>query len=294
MIDHLRALAVFAKAVEHGTFRAAARALQLSPSVVSHHVAQLEGAFGVALLYRSTRRLTLTDDGRRLFAAAREMVAAAELGLQGIASKAEDPSGHLKIAAPAGLVAGPLLDDLAAFATAHRRVAMTMCFSDAPIDLIGEGVDVAFRGGSLKDSSLKSKRLFDFPRTLVAAPAYAAARPAPRHPRDLAGWDWIRLASRPPAAQFGGPGGRAAEVAFSSRLTVDNAEAMLRLAAHGLGVTIVPSAVAERELRAGRVVEILPEWRPLAPTVYAVWPANAPRGGLAMRLVAFLEKRRPR
>jgi len=290
MLDRLRAMAVFAKTVETGSFRGAARSLGLSPSVVSHHVAQLEASLDVALLYRSTRRLTLTDDGKKLFAAAREMVAAAERGL-GEMPVDGDPTGHLAVAVPAALIAESLYADLAAFATAFPRIAMTLHCSDAPVDIIREGIDVALRAGTLKDSSLKVKKLFDFPRTLVAAPSYVAARPTARSPRDLATWDWLRLKSRPSSAQFR-RGARTQTVAFQARLVVDSADALLRLARHGLGLAAVPTAMAEPELRDGRLVQPIPAWSLDSPTVYAVWPANASRSGLALRLVDFLDARR--
>ena len=163
-------MVVFAKTVETGSFRGAARALGLSPSVVSHHVAQLEAGLDVALLYRSTRRLTLTEPGRKFFAAAREMVAAAERGLELVAVNSENPSGHLSVAVPAALLSETLFDDLAGFAAAFPQVALTMHFSDTQVDLIREGIDVAIRAGTLKDSALKSKKLFEFPRQLVASP----------------------------------------------------------------------------------------------------------------------------
>jgi len=134
--------------------------------------------------------------------------------------------------------------------------------------------------------------LFQLKRKLVASPEYVARRTPPTEPRDLAGWDWIRLASRPPRATFTGAGGRAVDVQLRSRVTVDGGHALLKLAELGLGLAMVPAALAEREIVAGRVVEVLPSWRLEAHGVYAVWPANAPRAGLAHRLIDFLAKRR--
>src|SRR5215472_6027936 len=197
MLDRLSRMAVFARAVELGSFRAAAKVLGLSPSVVSHHVTQLEASLDVVLLYRTTRRLTLTDDGEKLFEAARQMLAAAEGGLQQLTRNALNPSGRLRVAAPASLMSGALADDLAEFAASLPRVVVSMHFSDAPVDIIRDGIDVAVRGGKLPDSDLKSKRLGEMPRRVVASPAYVATRETPKHPSDLAKWDWIRLKSRP-------------------------------------------------------------------------------------------------
>src|SRR5262245_62935400 len=115
MLDQLKALAVFAKVVECASFREAARALGLSPSVVSHHVAALERGLGQALLYRSTRRLALTPEGEALYGAARAMVDAAERGLDAAGAHGGEPAGSLRVTAPAMLAETEFCGDIAAF-----------------------------------------------------------------------------------------------------------------------------------------------------------------------------------
>lgn len=291
MLDQLRAMAVFAKTVETGSFRGCAKALGLSPSVVSHHVSQLEARLGVALLYRSTRRLALTSDGEKLFAAARTMVAAAEDGLDIIASRSRQPIGHLSVTAPAVLMSGPFVEDFAVFARQFAKVSLSIKFTDAPLDLIRDGMDVAIRMGFLKDSNLKSKKLSVVERKLIATAAYVAAKRPPLNPKDLVEWDWIRLNSRPPRAEFISHTGRRRQIEFMPRIIVDSAQSLLELARHGLGLVMVPTFIAESDLRQGTMVEVLPGWRLEAAGVYAVWPPNAPRSGLAMRFLAFLESR---
>lgn len=291
MIDQLRALAVFAKTVEAGSFRAAAEGLGLSPSVVSHHIARLEERYGVALLYRSTRKLSLTPDGKRLFASAQAMLAAAEAGLDGLADRSDDLAGALSITAPAVLAMGRAIEDIAAFADLYPKVALSLNFSDRQRNLIGEGIDVALRLGWLRDSSLKARKLADAPRCLYAAPAYIARHSAPATPTDLAGWDWVYLSGITPAAEFTGPLGEAVRVAFTPRLAVDDAIAMYRLARAGLGVTLAPAFLAESDLHTGEIVEVLPSWTPASLGLYAVWPPNAPRESLTGRFVDFLAER---
>src|SRR5579863_733071 len=116
MIDELRALAIFAKTVEAGSFRTAAKELKLSPSVVSHHIAQLEERLGVTLLYRSTRHLSLTQEGNKLFEHAKEMLLAAESGLNIITQQSSEPSGRLIITLPSFFTKSKLVKDIAAFA----------------------------------------------------------------------------------------------------------------------------------------------------------------------------------
>src|SRR5215470_9370552 len=119
VIGELKALAVFATTVERGSFRDAARALALSPSVVSHHVSELERRLSLALLYRSTRRLALTPDGEKLYQSARDMLAAAERGLDAVSAQGPNPTGVLRVTAPALLAETVFCRDLAAFAHAH-------------------------------------------------------------------------------------------------------------------------------------------------------------------------------
>lgn len=106
MINHLRSIYIFNKAVETGSFRATARALDLSPSVVSYHISRLEKEYSVALFYRSTRRLTLTQEGKRIFDKVQPMIREVERELDFLSSGAEQPEGELKITAPAGFSRG--------------------------------------------------------------------------------------------------------------------------------------------------------------------------------------------
>ncbi|MFO0616185.1 MAG: LysR family transcriptional regulator [Polyangiaceae bacterium] len=292
-LDHLRAIAVFARTAELGSFRGAASALGLSPSVVSHHVSELEAALGVALLYRTTRSVTLTEAGAALLASARVMIAAAEEGVSAVGDLADSPKGTLRVAAPAAILTDALYEDLAAFARAHPRVAVSLHLSDTQVDVVDEGMDLAIRAGALRDSALLARRLFDFERKLVSSPAYAAERAAPSHPRDLASWDWIGLRSRPPVAEFFSRATDArVELPFRARVTADAAAALVGLARGGAGVAMVPSAMAAHDLEAQRLVEILPAYRLASPPVYAIFPSNAPRSGLAQRFVRFVDRRR--
>lgn len=290
MLDLLRPLAVFARTVETGSFRGAARACGLSPSVVSHHIAQLEAQLGVALLYRSTRRLSLTRDGERLFAAARQMLEAARSGLDSMVPETAQPIGELGITAPAVLAAGFLPDDIAAFAKAYPQVALNLNFTDTPRDLIGDGIDVAIRMGNLKDSTLKARRLRGERRVLVASVDYMAGRALPQEPEDLPALDWIRLRPRPPKAVLSRDG-QTRTIAYESRLVVDDAKAVYRLARAGLGLAVLPSFLAREDLASGTMIELLPEWRLETVGVYAVWPPNAPRESLTGLFVRFLEER---
>lgn len=290
MIDDLRAMAVFAKTVEMGSFRAAAKELQLSSSVVSHHVSQLESRLGVALLYRSTRQLSLTHHGAQLFESVKAMLAAAETGLNAMARQSQEPSGTLRITVPAFFSRGTLLEDIAAFAQAFPKVLLSINFSDVKQDLIQEGIDLAIRIGQLQDSALKSKKLFDVRRKLVVAPHYRSGR-AVEAPQDLAQWDWIGLSMRPDFKTLSNAAGETCKIEYQPRISVDSIDAVCQLAIAGLGLATPPAFMVEDAIAAGRLIDPLPGWQVEALGAYAVWPANAARESLTLRLIRFLEMR---
>lgn len=292
MIEHLRSLAVFARVAELGSFRAAARALALSPSVVSHHVSELERRLSLPLLHRSTRRLSLTPDGEKLFAAAREMVGAAERGLDAVSGKSETPTGALRLTAPAFFAETSLCHDLAAFSEAHPNVKLTVSFTEARRDLLRDGLDLAFRVGTLEDSALKKRKLADMGRLLVASPRYVAARKPPRTLRDLETWDFLQLTSRPAEITLTPPGKKApVSLAFAARVSVDSAAALRQLAVAGGGLAALPEVTLRSDIAGGRLVEVLPGWRMASFGVYAVWPGNPQRPGLTLRFVDFMAGR---
>lgn len=289
MLDQLRQIAIFAKTVDHGSFRAAARDLRLSPSVVSHHVTQLEQRLGTALIYRSTRKLSLTRDGERLLAAARSMIDAAETGLQAVANQAGQPSGELRVTAPAVLAQSKLVDRLAAFVVDYPKVRLSLDFSDARHELIGSGFDVAIRMGWLKDSALMARKLFDVQRRLVASPSYLERRPDPDAPEDLNDWDWLELTPVQFARSALQKKGRLAVVLKpASRVRINDAHALYRLARAGAGLAIIPEFLAETDLDAGNMRHVFPDWSVDSVGVFAVWPSNAPRDGLVKHFVEFL------
>ncbi|QIY78245.1 LysR family transcriptional regulator [Chromobacterium violaceum] len=293
MIDELRALAVFAKTTETGSFRAAARALGLAPSVVSHHVSQLESRLGVALLYRSTRRLSLTPDGQALYGHAQAMLQAAETGLNELAGRAAEPAGTLRLSLPAFFARGPLTTSLAAFSRCHPKVELELDYSDEKRDLIRDGIDLAIRIGELQDSALKSRRLFDMPRLLVAAPSLLDARGEPASPAELADWPWLGIRMRAKRKTLIDTAGRRHDFAIQPRITANSVDAACQLAIAGCGLATPPAFLVENELAAGQLRVVLPDCQVEALGVYAVWPANAARESLTLRLVRFLAELPP-
>lgn len=286
MIDQLRQLAIFAKAIDHGSFRGAADELRLSPSVVSHHISQLEENLGVALIYRSTRKLRLTREGERLLVAARNMLAAVEGELLELSTVAGEPSGELRVTAPSVLARSPFMDMIAAFLAAYPRVRLTLDFSDERRALIDDGLDLAIRMAFKAKNSPTTRKLFQVRRRLVAAPTFLDAQPALTEPAELRDWGWLELAPvRSPQITF--RKGRKEQVVnrAAALVSCNDAQALYRLARAGAGLAIIPEFLATEDFASGNIAYPLPDWAVDPVEVFAHWPANAPRHGLIKLLV---------
>lgn len=289
MIDELRAFAIFAKTIDAKSFRQAAKELNLSPSVVSHHIAQLEERLGVTLLYRSTRHLSLTQEGKELYTHAKDMMMAAEAGMNAVMQQSPEPSGRLIITLPSFFTKSKLVKDIAAFAQEYPKVELLLNFTDVKQDLIREGIDLAIRIGDLEDSTLKAKKLFDMPRKLVVAPDYMKHRKKPHKPQDLVEWDWIGFKLRPNRRTLIHQSGKSVELEFKPRIIADSVDALAELAIAGVGLATPPAFLVTSALKHKELIEPLPEWVISALTVFAVWPANASKNSLTLRLIRYLD-----
>lgn len=290
MLDHLRALAVFATVAEAGSFRGAARQLGISASVVSHHVTALERHLDTPLIYRSTRKLSLTDAGKRLAVSAGAMLEAAREGYQAIGQATDSPAGSLRITAPAAFQYALFVKRVAEFMKQHPRVEITINFSDRWLNLVEEGFDLAFRIGPLKDSSLKARKLVDGRQYLCASPDYLKATGTPRTPADLDALEMIGFAGRSYTLSLSGSKttARRLNLRMPSRLTVDSGFAAMRLAEEGCGITVLPDFLARAPLEEGRLVEVLPDWHVPSFGIYAVWPDNPGTNALRTRFIDFI------
>ena len=281
MIDRLRQMAIFAKTIDHGSFRGAAQELRLSPSVVSHHISQLEDHLGVALIYRTTRKLVLTGEGKRLLAATRKMLAAVEDELLALSGAASAPSGELRLTLPSVLSQSRFTERIAAFSVEHPRIKLTLDFSDTRRKLVDDGFDIAIRMAPSAKNSATSRRLFRVQRKLVAAPPYLEGRESPAEPSQILDWDWLALtpAQNVPVAFRQGKR-KPVTIKPEARVFANDAQALYRLAKAGAGLAMVPDFLADADVAAGIMEYVLPDWTMQSLDVSAVWPANAPKHGL--------------
>lgn len=288
MLDHLKHMAIFARVVDLGSFRAAAKDIGLAPSRVSEIVKGLEDFVGTTLLNRTTRRIALTNEGRKFYAHAVEMVRCAESGLNELNALTHEPAGSLRVSAPAFMSSSNLATAMGEFTRHHPHVDLSVSFTDLTVDLLEAGYDLNIRVGWLDDSSMMSRKLGEIERVLVAGVDYAKSQLDPQHPRDLESWDWIRYAQRSNAMEFRSGSGRVVRVTGRSRLQVDSIDALVQYTRRNFGVTVLPRYLVDQGLKAGEFVELMEGWN-LAPLgIYAVWPDQSRRENLTVHFVRFL------
>lgn len=290
MINYLRHMAVFAKVVDKGAFRAAAKELGIAPSRVSQTVSDLEQYLGVTLFYRTTRKLAMTNEGRQFYSHAVNMVRSAESGLNELNALAQQPMGSLKITLPAFLETSNLSSSIAGFVKQYPEVYLSLTYTDQVIDMLGEGLDLRIRAGSdgISDSAMMSRKIGDIRRLLVTSKSYADNHPTPQHPSELEKWDWIRFQMRSNTIEFISPNSESVSIPENARISVNSANALRYFVEQDAGITILPENLIKDGLENGNLIHVLPEWKLKPLECYAVWPDRSRRENLTMLLVRYL------
>jgi DNA-binding transcriptional LysR family regulator len=274
-MDKFQEMRVFAGVVDAGSFVAAAEALGMSKAAVSRHVADLEQRLGARLMNRTTRRLSLTDEGELFLARCREILASVEESESEISTRASSASGLLKVSVPVSFALKHLAPLWSDFLAAHPRLTLDVHLADRVVDLVDEGFDLALRIARLPDSSLVSRRIASTRLVLCASPAYLRQRGRPAHPCDLASHAVVgySLLTTKDQWQFEGPEG-AVTVKVTPRLWTNNGDTSVAAAVRGAGIVLQPTFLIADELADGRLVEILPDYRSLELGIYAVYPSR--------------------
>ena len=241
---------------ETGSFSAAGRHLRLATSGISQHVTKLEHRLGVTLFYRSTRSLSLTDEGKRLLEHAQKMMAAAEDGLNSIVDISNEPTGALTVTLPAFMAGSIYEHAIWDFIRCHHAVAITIRYQDRTLDLVAEGIDLALRMGALTDSTLRSRRLGSFGRKLVCAPSYLASIGKISTPDDLKTCDFIAMESLVDQISLRKDGQETIVRSTQGRVLVDSFAALHSALRAGLGVQKIPVSIARDDLKSGAACRI--------------------------------------
>jgi DNA-binding transcriptional LysR family regulator len=260
----LNALVMFAKVVEAQSFSEAARRLNLPPANVSRRVADLEAKLGIKLLERSTRALHLTDIGREVLVQARRCVELHESINKVTANHQGSISGVLRLSAPPNLTDCLIAPLVRAFQETYPKVTVQTLITERFVDHIGDGVDVAFRFGELKDSSLVARRILKYRHLLVASPEYLQRAGSPRSPQDLLKHRLICFSYWKPQTSwtFYNKDGKAQEeVEFTPYFAINDFAGLTPKLLAGEGIGDLPPVVQPELIKTGRLVEVMPDWQ---------------------------------
>jgi LysR family transcriptional regulator, regulator for bpeEF and oprC len=277
-MDQLRAMQVFSRVVELGSFTKAANSLHLPKASVTSFVQQLEEHVRAKLLNRTTRRLSLTDDGAAYFDGARRLINdLADLDA-GIAQSRVNARGRLRIDVPAAAGRHVLAPALPEFLSKYPEISIEIGSSDRPVDLILEGVDCVIRGGAVHDESLVAKKLGAFQVITCAAPSYLKKYGVPKHPNDLANHRAVNFFSAKTGRTFAFDferNGEAIERVLSHQVSANDADTQIALAISGFGIMQYPrTRVLDDALKAKQLALVLDDWNAGEMPLYVMYPRN--------------------
>lgn len=288
MLD-LNDIALFVQVVRSGSFAEAARRLGVPANTVSRRVQQLEEQLGTRLLQRSTRKLTLTNSGQSFYERCEGAVDGLTEAGEELLSGSDEPSGMVRIAAPADFFDFFAMEWVADFLARYPRVKLDFVLSDAKADLIADRIDVAFRGGPLQDSGYIGRQLLRAGSDgLVASPAFIAAHGVPSTLQDLANYACVSFSHPSGHAtwRLAGPDGVEEEVQVAARFSGNTAQAIRKATVAGLGIALLPSTITRLDIQAGLVVPVLPQYQRTGYGLHVLYPS---RRHLPLAVSAFID-----
>ena len=294
--NDLNRLGAFIAVAQCGGFTAAADRLGVSKARVSLDVQRLERALGTALFTRTTRQVRLTDAGQQLLDDAAPLLAGLGDAVARAAHSSAEVSGTLRIATAVDHAAQHMGAAVAEFAVLHPALRITLHASDRVSDMLAEGIDLAFRMGWMRDSSLRAVRLADFEQYAVAAPSYLQRAGVPKHPDELAQHAWVALTLLPTPLTwvFTARNGHTRSVRMNTRLQTDSATALRTLLLNGAGISAMERLTVQADIAEGRLQRLLPDWRLPSGGVFAVFPPGRHISAAARAFVDFYRDRWPR
>ena len=287
-MDKLRAIEVFIEVAQGLSFSGAADRLGMARGNVTKYVAWLEKSMGVQLLTRSTKSVSLTESGRSLLDNGRELLDRVEAIDNVVRQSVRTPKGLLRLGAPPSFGAHHLVPIIRAFSQAHPDIQVILYLDDGRTDLVAEGLDMSMRiATALKDTSQIAHRLAVVPQWLVASPSYLAKRGEPTEVGDLAQHDCMVHSLKSPTNiwSFSGPDGRV-NVRVRGSIRANYGEPLRHAALLGQGISMHPTYMVMQDVQAGRLKNILVNFKPADVDIHAVFPS---RRNLPVRVRTFLD-----
>ena len=286
---NLQLLSSFLAVVRAGSFVGAAEATELSKAAVSRHIAELEAHLGVRLLHRTTRRLSLTEDGQRFHARASELITMMEELEAETVSSSGEAAGLVRINAPLTFGNLHLAPLWARFAAANPKVSLDITLNDRVVDLVEEGYDLAIRITNMANSQLVSRRLTTTRIVLCASPGYLAKYGTPKHPSELADHQVISYSywSSGDVWPLTGEEGEV-QVRVKPRIHTNSGDTCRAAALEDQGIVLQPDFLVGPDLKDGTLVELMPSYRSIELGIHAVYATRKHLPMKTRRLVDFL------
>ncbi|SMG59506.1 LysR family transcriptional regulator [Cedecea sp. NFIX57] len=259
-MDLFRAMTVFAEVAKAGSMSAASRKLHITPAMVGQHIAALEDRLGMRLLNRTTRRQKLTDFGRSYLEQCHdilERVAISETQAEGLQHSF---GGKLRLTAAVSFGTECLIPALQRYRKMAPDVEIEITLTDSVIDLVDEGIDIAFRIGELDDSSMIGRPLMPYRMAVCASPNYLNVYGTPEHPSELIGHQLLSLSTSSRSPWKLSRGEEKVEIPVESKLTVNNGQALRMAARSGLGIVMQPEILLSEDIISGRLVRLFQGW----------------------------------
>lgn len=286
-MDKLNAMAIFVRVIERGSFSAVARELQTTQPTISKILRALETELGGKLIARSTRQLSLTDEGQRYYRHCREILAAVDAAEHSFQTGKETIAGPLRVGSSVSFGRLQIAARLSDFLLQYPDVQVDLQLNDHLQDMVSEGLDVTLRIGELRDSGLIARRIGTTHRVTLASPAYLARHPAPKSPQDLSQHNCLlfNLLSSQNQWVYEKNGARHS-VRIAGNAQSNNSEAVREMVLTGLGIALSPLWLFYDDLKAGRVVALLQDYTAQSLPIHAV---AAPNRRQSARVKAFVD-----
>ena len=291
-MDRFEAMQVFCKVVEIGSFAGAAERLDMSTSAVSRQVAQLEALLDARLLNRTTRRISLTENGRAYYERCLQLLADLEETEEMVGTHTSSPRGTLRLTAPISFGASHLAPALGEYARLHPAMKFDVALADRAVDLIEDGLDLAIRVGYLGSQNLVARQIGSTRILLCASPAYLASHGTPTKPEDLARHDCLTYAYASNSNQWSFEHSRegSRQIRVGGSIHANNGSLLGELAAAGLGITHAPDFILGPLVAQGRLVQLLPDWQTRVLPISAVYPSRKHLSAKVRSFVSFMEE----
>lgn len=290
-MDKLRAITVFRRVIELGSFKAAAEDLGLSKAAISKNINELEDYLQSPLINRTTRKMHVTENGQRYYNQVRSILDELSNADLSVIESSNHISGLLKISVPMSMGIALVNPAICEFKKRYPDITIELKMSDEYLDLIEQGMDVAIRGGGeLKSSNLKSRKLLTLKRVLCASPDYLESAKPLTTPEDLAAHSCLlySLSSSPTSWLFRNHSDVKPVDIVSASYIVNTGIALKQAAVAGLGIMLIPQALVEDELTSGQLTPLLPNWQADDHGLYAVYPFHRESSSKVRTLIDFL------